>query len=101
MERTGASGINNERNGINSEETLGMNELPAGGEAVILSVEARGELRRRLIELGFFPGETVKKVLVSPLGDPSAYLVRESVTAIRGCDASLVRVVPKEVRLWD
>ena len=72
--------------------SIGMNELALGASARITGLEATGELRRRLVELGFFEGEKVKKVLKSPLGDPSAYLVRGAVTAIRNADAARVIV---------
>ena len=73
--------------------------LPVGTAGIIEAVRAEGELRRRLTELGYFPGEKVKKVLVSPLGDPSAYLVRGTVTAIRSRDAGSILI--REAGEWD
>ncbi|MBR5947553.1 MAG: ferrous iron transport protein A [Clostridia bacterium] len=72
--------------------SIGMNGLALGESALIAEVVASGELKRRLVELGYFEGERVTKVLVSPLGDPSAYLVRGTVTAIRNADAAMVMV---------
>ena len=69
--------------------------LRPGEEAVIAAVMDDGSAGSpvgRLAQLGYFPGERVKKVLESPLGDPSAYLVRGTVTAIRRRDARLVIV---------
>ncbi|MBR3297850.1 MAG: ferrous iron transport protein A [Clostridia bacterium] len=73
-------------------DMLAMDRLPIGVPAQVAGLEASGGLRRRLIELGFFEGERVEKVLKSPLGDPSAYLVRGTVTAIRDADAAKVLV---------
>lgn len=73
--------------------------LKSGAAGIIKAVTAEGELRRRLTELGYFPGEKVKKVLVSPLGDPSAYLVRGTVTAIRDRDAGNILI--REAGEWD
>ena len=78
---------------------IGLAGLPAGAAGTITEVRAEGELRRRLTELGYFPGERVKKVLVSPLGDPSAYLVRGTVTAIRARDAGNILI--REDSVWD
>lgn len=78
--------------GAKSGASIGMNELALGASARITGTAASGELRRRLVELGFFEGERVKKVLKSPLGDPSAYLARGTVTAIRNADAARVIV---------
>ena len=63
-------------------------ELALGASARITGLQASGELRRRLVELGFFEGERAVKVLESPLGDPSGYLVCGAVTAIRNADAA-------------
>ncbi|MBQ5488131.1 MAG: ferrous iron transport protein A [Clostridia bacterium] len=73
--------------------------LKSGDAGIIKAVTAEGELRRRLTELGYFPGERVKKVLVSPLGDPCAYLVRGTVTAIRRRDAESILI--REAGEWD
>ena len=40
------------------------------------------------MDLGFSAGEHVECVLKSPPGDPRAYLVRGTVTALRGKDAA-------------
>ena len=74
-----------------------LSALCPGEEAVIAAVIDGGGPESpfgRLAQLGYFPGERVKKVLESPLGDPSAYLVRGTVTAIRRQDARFVIVGP-------
>ena len=48
-------------------------ELALGASARITALQASGELRRRLVELGFFEGERAVKVLESPLDDPAAF----------------------------
>ena len=85
--------------GMAEKAIFALGALPPGAEGIITEVTAEGELRRRLAELGYFPGERVKKVLVSPLGDPSAYLVRGTVTAIRSLDAESILV--REACEWD
>lgn len=70
------------------ENTLDM--LEPGQGAVISRMNACGGMRRRLSELGFLAGERVECVLKSPLGDPRAYLVRGTVTALRGRDAAQI-----------
>ena len=85
--------------GMAEKSVFPLSELSLGAEGTIAAVRAEGELRRRLTELGYFPGERVKKVLVSPLGDPSAYLVRGTVTAIRRRDAGSILI--REAGEWD
>ena len=52
---------------------------------------AEGE-RRRLLELGLFPGTVVEAVMDSPLGDPTAYRVRDMTIALRRSQARWIEV---------
>ncbi|MBT2732394.1 FeoA family protein [Carnobacterium sp. ISL-102] len=54
------------------------------------------QMQQRLMDLGFYPGGTVKLVLVSPRKDPKAFEVRGTVIAIRNEDAKYIQVVLKE-----
>ena len=45
------------------------------------------KMRRRLQDMGFIPGTTVACLQRSPLGDPTAYRIREAVIALREEDA--------------
>lgn len=81
-------------------------QLGAGEAGTIGAVNAEGGLRLRLTQLGFFPGERVRKLFVSPLGDPAAYLALGAVTSIRNKDAALIEVLrfesaPAGVEVWD
>ena len=55
-----------------------------------------GDLRRRLLDLGFTPGNTVIPLFRSPLGDPTAYSVMGSIIALRQKDAEGIRVSPSQ-----
>ena len=50
------------------------------------------EMNRRLIDLGFYKGTVIKRVLTSPKGDPIAYRVRGTTIALRNNDAKYVEV---------
>lgn len=71
-----------------------LNELKRGQRARIvqLSPRLRGPERRRLMDLGMLPGTEITADLSSPLGDPVAYLVRDSLIALRAAQASCIRV---------
>lgn len=53
-------------------------------------------MRRRLMDMGLIPGTRVTCVVASPAGDPSAYLIRGAVVALRGRDAAGIRVAPAD-----
>ncbi len=48
--------------------------------------------RRRLIELGFYPGTPVQATMDSPLGDPVAYEVRQMTVALRQEQARMIEI---------
>jgi ferrous iron transport protein A len=75
-------------------ETLILSDLPVGRRGIIYRMSNEGSLRRRLQDLGFVEDAEVEKVSVSPLGDPSAYLIRGAVIAVRRTDASRITVHP-------
>ena len=63
-----------------------MNELETGESAVVVRLLIHGSMRRRLLDIGLTEGTRVECVGKSPSGDPSAYLIRGAVTAIRSED---------------
>ncbi len=69
---------------------ISLCDLVEGKEAVIESTDNPQPMKRRLIELGFAPGSVVKCVGKSPLGDPTAYLVKNTVIAIRKNDSKYI-----------
>lgn len=64
--------------------------MSTGAYAVVVSLETKGELRRRLMDIGLVEGTTVECVRKSPAGDPKAYLIRGAVIALRNEDAATV-----------
>ena len=73
---------------------LGM--LNKDEECVVLLIENDRSIKRRLQELGVVDGTKIKCLYKSPLGDPSAYLVRGAVIALRREDADTVLIERKE-----
>ncbi len=69
-----------------------MNELSVGECATVASVDVRTSMKRRFLDLGLVPDSKVECVGKSPGGDPSAYLIRGAVIAIRSQDCSEIFV---------
>ncbi len=72
--------------------TIPMNDLRCGQTGTVLSLDAGGGMRRRLLELGLIPGTTIERVLNSPGGDPACYRIRGAMIALRHLDATQVTV---------
>ncbi len=67
-------------------------DLAPGQRGVVTAVTARGSIGRRFLDIGLVEGTPVSCVGRSPCGDPSAYLIRGAVIAIRACDGRGVAV---------
>lgn len=64
-----------------------LSELETGEKGVVLGLLSHGAMRRRLLDIGLTEGAEVECIGRSPAGDPTAYLIRGAVIAIRSEDA--------------
>ncbi len=62
-------------------------DIRPGERAVVSTLETTGSMRRRLLDIGLVENTEVECLGRSPCGDPSAYLIRGAVIAIRAQDA--------------
>lgn len=69
-----------------------LDELGRNDRATVVALELRGAQRRRLMDLGLLPGTEIRVDMTSPLGDPTAYVVRDGLIALRRSQASAVHV---------
>ena len=61
-------------------------------KAVVTRLMTSGNMRRRLQDIGLIDGTAVECVGKSPMGDPTAFLIRRAVIALRDEDSRQVRV---------
>lgn len=73
-------------------ETCALDRLPEGRSAYVTEVRNEPFMRQRLADIGLIRGTRVTCLCRSPAGDPSAYLIRGAVIALRRHDAEHVRV---------
>ena len=69
-----------------------LSRLTLGKSARILSLSAPDPLRGRLMDLGFVPGSEIRPLYAAPTGGPRAYLICDTVIALRQRDAATVAV---------
>ncbi len=62
-------------------------DLSPGESGVISGLDSCGDMRRRLIDLGFAEKSRVSCVLEAPLGDPKAFMIKNTVIALREDDS--------------
>ncbi|MDR1769447.1 MAG: ferrous iron transport protein A [Hungatella sp.] len=73
-------------------ENIFLTDLKRGQKAVIAKLSAYDDMRRRLQDIGLIEGTTVECLGRSPLGDPTAFLIRGAVIALRSEDSGRVLV---------
>lgn len=71
-----------------------LNDISPGEHAVVSALRSTGSMRRRLLDIGLIENTHVECIGRSPGGDPSAYLIRGAVIAIRSedCKDILVKI---------
>lgn len=67
-------------------EIKNLNNLKPGQSAKIKELLSIGSIRRRLLDIGLIENTEVECLGRSPGGDPSAFLIRGAVIAIRSED---------------
>lgn len=71
---------------------LPLCDVPEGKSAEIYALMCRAENRRLFLDLGMIKGTKIVPLFKSPAGDPTAYLVRSAVIAVRREDAEGILV---------
>ncbi|HOV87662.1 MAG TPA: FeoA family protein [Syntrophobacteraceae bacterium] len=69
-----------------------MRKMLAGQEGVVTRVTARGELGRRIRDMGLVPGTPIYIQGRAPLKDPVAVRVRDFTLSLRNNEADFIEV---------
>lgn len=74
---------------------MNLSTLKPGQQGTILKLDRSiGPIRRRLMDMGVIPGETVKVEKVAPMGDPIEITVKSYNLSLRKNEARRSRVLP-------
>lgn len=71
-----------------------LSELKSGESATIIKILGYGAFRKRVMEMGFVRGKTVKVLLNAPLQDPIKYNILGYEVSLRRSEANLIEVIP-------
>jgi len=79
---------------ISEENTFRLSSLKENEVAKIIGIsnECRGEMRRRLLDLGFVLNTKIELDLTSPMNNPKSYLIRDTAIAIRNEQAKYILI---------
>ena len=70
-----------------------LNNIEKQKEYIIQNIKSSEDIKRRLYDIGLIKDTKIKLLYVSPTKNIKAYLIRDSIIAIRNKDASLIKVV--------
>lgn len=76
-------------------EIISLRELAVGQLATIASIEAGGELGRRIRDMGLVPGAEIQVVGRAPLRDPVALRLKGFTLSLRNNEADHIKVTPQ------
>ena len=71
---------------------MNLSDINVGEKVTVCELKANDSMRRRLLDIGLVENTTVECVGRSPLGDPSAFLIRGAVIALRSEDCKNILV---------
>lgn len=74
------------------KDIYSLNDINPGENATVRELTAQGSMRRRLLDIGVVENTRIECVGRSPAGDPSAFLIRGAVIAIRSEDCGKILV---------
>lgn len=74
------------------KQQLSLDDIVPGQQAVVCTLLATGSMRRRLLDIGLVKDTRVECLGRSPGGDPSAFLIRGAVIAIRAKDCKNILI---------
>ena len=70
-----------------------LNDIKPGQTAKVKELLSTGSIRRRLLDIGLIENTEVECLGRSPAGDPSAFLLRGAVIAIRSEDCRNILIM--------
>ena len=87
---------NNMRDSNGTSSTVCLKDLKPSGRGKIVKIAVKGEIRKRLMEMGVTTGTVVEVERVAPLGDPIEIKIRGYHLSLRKVQAKGIFVEPVE-----
>lgn len=76
----------------NEKEQIPLSKLKKGQRAVIVKVEGKGAIKRRMIDMGMVTGSEISVVRVAPFGDPIEFSIKGYSLSLRKSEAENIIV---------
>lgn len=76
-----------------------LSEIKVGHKAKVISIEIEGNMRRRLLDIGLTNGAVIECLFKSPFDDPSAFLIKGAVIALRKEECEKIKTAIDDERV--
>lgn len=77
-----------------NQHVVGLRQLDLNQRARIVSLKAKGELGRRIRDMGLVPGVEIRVIGRAPLKDPVALRIQDFTLSLRNNEADYILVEP-------
>jgi len=84
----------NRGGGETAGKPVPLNSLKEGQRAIVVRMDAKGPVRRRMMDMGLLPGSEVVVRRKAPLGDPIEFTVKGYSLSLRRSEAGQIQVEP-------
>jgi len=71
-----------------------LSQLQPGDQGEVILVQAQGQVRQRLLEMGFIRGARLRVEKLAPLGDPMELVIKGYHLSLRREESSCILVQP-------
>lgn len=71
---------------------MNLSQIKPNQSAVINYIDEKSQIKRRFQDLGIISGTLITCTSQSPLGNPKAYKIRNTIIAIRNQDAKHIHI---------
>lgn len=69
-----------------------LSKLQKGQKAVVVHIEGKGAVKRRMMDMGVVPGSEIRVVRIAPFGDPIEFNIKGYSLSLRKSEAKNIIV---------
>ena len=102
LEKAAILETNQQRNEESMEQSttelqqIPLSQLKKGQEAIVVRIDGKGAVRRRMMDMGVVPGAEIHVIRVAPFGDPTEYSIKGYSLSLRKSEAENIKIELKD-----
>ena len=102
LEKAAILETNQQRNEESMEQSttelqqIPLSHLKKGQEAIVVRIDGKGAVRRRMMDMGVVPGAEIHVIRIAPFGDPVEYSIKGYSLSLRKSEAENIKIELKD-----